>query len=127
MSALVIVAALAAGAVAALLRYATSLAFAGRPARLPWAVLIVNVVGSTIGGVALGLAQIGAISSDGRLILLGGLAGGLTTFSTFGVETIQLVLDRRRRAAVVSVVANVVLGVAAVVLGCCVVVWLATL
>jgi CrcB protein len=118
-SALVVAAALAAGAVGALLRYATSLAFAGRPARLPWAVLIVNVVGSIIGGIALGLAQAGVLGVDGRLILLGGLAGGLTTFSTFSVETIQLVHEGRRRAAVVSVLANLVLGVAAVVGACC--------
>ena len=68
-------------------------AFARTPSRLPWAVLIVNVVGSLVGGVVLGLAQAGVIGADLRLILLSGFAGGLTTFSTFSVETIQLIDD----------------------------------
>jgi len=122
-SALVIVAAVAAGAVGAVLRYLTARAFATHPSRLPWAVLIVNVVGSLIGGVALGLAQAGAWGADARLIVLSGFCGGLTTFSTFSVETIQLTLEGRMRAAVASVAANVVLGIAAAALGF----WLVTL
>lgn len=124
MSALVVVSALAAGALGAVLRYATSIAFGRMPARLPWAVLLVNVVGSLIGGIVLGLVQSGIIGDDLRLILLSGFAGGLTTFSTLSVETIQLVLLGRWRSAVLSVAANLVLGVAAVVLGCCLVFWL---
>jgi CrcB protein len=126
-SALVVAVILIAGATGALLRYGVSAAFARMPARLPWAVFLVNVVGSLVGGIVLGLVQAGVISHDIRLILLTGFAGGLTTFSTLSVETIQLVMIGRWRSAVVSVVANVVFGVAAVVLGCCAVLWLATL
>ncbi len=100
MSALVIVVTLVAGATGALLRYGVSAAFARMPARLPWAVLIVNVVGSLVGGIVLGLVQAGVISHDLRLILLTGFAGGLTTFSTLSVETIQLVMIGRWRSAV---------------------------
>jgi CrcB protein len=118
-SAGVLVAALAAGAGGALLRYLVSVLAARRAAArgdatpFPWAVLVVNVVGSAIGGAVLGLAQVGGVSADARLILLSGLCGGLTTFSTFGVETVQLVIDGRARAALVSVSANLVLGLAA--------------
>ena len=114
-----LVAALAAGAGGALLRYLVSVLAARRAAArgdatpFPWAVLVVNVVGSAIGGAVLGLAQVGGVSADARLILLSGLCGGLTTFSTFGVETVQLVIDGRARAALVSVSANLVLGLAA--------------
>lgn len=125
MSALVIVVTLLAGATGALSRYGVSAAFARMPARLPGAVLIVNVVGSLVGGIVLGLAQTGVISHDLRLILLTGFAGGLTTFSTLSVETIQLVMIGRWRSAVLSVVANVVLGVSAVLIGCCAVVLVA--
>ena len=120
-----LVSALAAGALGALLRYATSIAFVRRPSRLPWAVLLVNVVGSLVGGIVLGLVQAGVIGADLRLILLSGLAGGLTTFSTFSVETIQLVMIGRWRSALVSVVANLVLGIGAVVFGCCAVLLMA--
>ena len=51
--------------------------------------------GSAIGGVAVGLATTGVISPDLRLILVGGFAGGLTTFSTWSVETIQLFMERQ--------------------------------
>jgi len=118
-SAVVVVGALAAGALGALLRYATSIAFSRRPSRLPLAVLLVNVVGSLVGGIVLGLVQTGVVGADLRLILLSGFAGGLTTFSTFSVETIQLIMIGRWRSALVSVVANLVLGVGAVLLGCC--------
>ena len=125
MSALVVAVILAAGAIGALLRYGVSSTFARMPARLPWAVFIVNVAGSLVGGIVLGLVQAGVISHDLRLILLTGFAGGLTTFSTLSVETIQLVMIGRWRSAVVSVVANVVLGVGAVALGCCAVLLIA--
>ncbi len=115
MSALVIGVAMLAGALGALLRYAASTVL-GR-ARLPWAVLLVNAIGSLIGGVVIGLVQSGAIGSDARLIVLSGFAGGLTTFSTFSVETVQLALAGRWRTALGSVLANLLLGVGAAVLG----------
>ncbi len=100
------------GGVGTLARYLVTLAYAKRSG-LPWAVFTVNIVGSGIGGVAVGLATTGAISPDLRLIFVGGLAGGLTTFSTWSVETIQLVQRGKWRVALLSVVANLVLGVGA--------------
>ena len=119
MNAVVVLTALAAGALGAVARYLVSVlavrraAARGVAAPFPWAVLIVNAVGSAVGGAVLGLAQAGALTADVRLILLSGFCGGLTTFSTFGVETVQLVIDGRVRVAVVSVASNVVVGVAA--------------
>ena len=104
---------LAAGAVGAVLRFLVTRAFAARPV---WAVLVVNVVGSAIGGGVLALAQLGGLSGDIRLILLTGFCGGLTTFSTFGVETVQLVLGGRVKVAALSVLANLVLGIGAAAL-----------
>jgi CrcB protein len=106
-----VLATLAAGAIGAVLRYLAARA-ASRSA-LPWAVLVVNVVGSAVGGVVLGLAQLGSLSGDIRLVLLTGFCGGLTTFSTFSVETIQLVQSGRWRTAALSVAANLVLGIGA--------------
>ena len=106
----------AAGAVGAMIRYLISRAVPGHD-RFPWAVLVVNVVGSAIGGVVVGLATSGGVSSDIRLILVSGLCGGLTTFSTWSVETIQLVQAGRWRVAAASVIANLVLGSGAAALG----------
>jgi CrcB protein len=99
-----------AGGVASVLRYAVSLVFARR-GPLRWAVLIVNVVGSALGGAVLGLAQSGAISADLRLILLGGVAGGLTTFSTWSVETVELALAGKWRGAALNVGLNLLIGI----------------
>ena len=98
---------LLAGALGAVLRFLVA-----RLTPTPWAVLIVNVVGSFVGGVV-----IGATSGDLRVILLTGFCGGLTTFSSFTVETVQLVLEGRARRAVLSVGLNLVLGVGAAALG----------
>ena len=117
MSALVVAIALLAGALGALLRYGTTLLFGRLGGNLPWAVLVVNTVGSFIGGLVLGLVTTGAVGSEVQLILVGGLAGGLTTFSTFSVETVQLALTGRWRTATLSVAANLVLGIAAAVVG----------
>jgi fluoride exporter len=96
-----------AGAVGSVLRYLVGLA--GTRASWPWPVLLVNVVGSLVAGVG--------IHSDLSLIVVTGFAGGLTTFSTLSVETVQLAMTGRWRAAIASVTANLVLGIAAATAG----------
>lgn len=114
MTPLLAAAVVAAGGLAAAARYLVSWWFAGA-GRLPWAVLVVNVIGSALGGAVLGW---GAGLDDGiRLVLLTGVAGGLTTFSTLSVETMQLALAGRWRTAVGSVTLNLALGLAAVAAG----------
>ena len=115
MTPLIAVAVIAAGSIAAVVRYLVSQAFA-RGTGFPWAVLTVNLVGSLIGGAVLGLAERAAVGADLRIILLTGLCGGLTTFSTFSVETIQLLQAGKTRVAVLSVAGNLVLGVGAAAL-----------
>ena len=110
---LVVVAVLVAGAVGAVLRYALSRAFPVRPGHLPGGILIVNVVGSGVAGVLIGLAERAALDGDLRLILVTGFCGGLTTFSTWTVETIELFDGGRWRAAILNVVVTLVLGLAA--------------
>lgn len=102
----IVVLVLAAGAVGAVLRWLTSLAFAR--SRFPWAVLVVNVVGSALAGAVAAIAP-----ADIQLIVVTGFCGGLTTFSTFSVETVQLIEQRRLGHALLSVAGNLVLGLGA--------------
>jgi CrcB protein len=97
----------AAGAVGTLVRYLVGRA--GAKASWPWPVLLVNVVGSLVAGVAM--------HTDLALIVVTGFAGGLTTFSTFSVETVQLAGQGRWRAAAANVGANLGLGLAAATAG----------
>ncbi|PRY68157.1 camphor resistance protein CrcB [Glaciihabitans tibetensis] len=106
---LVAAAAVLCGGVASVLRYLVSVLLGGR-GTLQWAVLVVNVVGSALGGAVLGLAESGVISTDLRLILLGGVAGGLTTFSTWSVETVELALTGKWFRSALNVGLNIVLG-----------------
>jgi CrcB protein len=117
-TAAIVAAALVAGALGALLRYGITHAFRLSPGRLPWAVLLVNVLGSFVAGIAIALAS---LDPDGglRLIAVSGFAGGLTTFSTFSVETVQLALDGRWRTVLGSVLGNVLGGIVAFVLAWC--------
>lgn len=117
MSVVVVAVALLAGALGALLRYGTTRLFARLNDELPWAVLTVNTMGSFVGGLVLGLVTTGAVGADIQLIAVGGFAGGLTTFSTFSVETVQLAIARRWGIVAATVGANLALGIAAAVLG----------
>lgn len=102
------------GAIGSVLRYAVAGALHGTHFAL--ATLIVNVVGCFL---------LGALVSDGvvtneRLAFLAhpaltvGLLGGLTTFSTFGFQTMLYVEQRHFSMAALNVVSNVALGLLAV-------------
>lgn len=117
MTPLLVLAVAVGGALGAVLRHLASavlasVSLAGR-GRIPWGVLVVNVVGSFIAGLALGLP----LDPTAKLIVLTGFCGGLTTFSTLSVDTVQLILDGKRRAAAVSVLLTLALGIPAVLLG----------
>ena len=104
------------GALGAVLRQLTSVSLAER-GRIPWGVLVVNLVGSFIAAVALAAPLGDVYTSTLQLIIVSGLCGGLTTFSTLAVETVQLVLDGKHRAASASVALNLAVGVPAALLG----------
>jgi len=114
-SAGVVAAVLVAGAVGAVIRYALSRRYPVRPGHLPGGILIVNVVGSALAGAILGLAERAALGADVRLILVTGFCGGLTTFSTWCVETIELVDGGRWRAAVLNILVTVTVGLGAAI------------
>lgn len=79
--------------------------------------LCVNAVGCLLIGLMMALAERESISPTMKLILVTGLLGSLTTFSTFGVETVELAQNGRLPAAFANVAANLVLGLPCVLLG----------
>jgi CrcB protein len=83
----------------------------------PAGTLTVNVVGCFCVGAFLHLVEDrGMFGPEARLFFAVGVLGGFTTFSAFGYETVEL-LRGGVRLAVLNVAANVVLGLAAVLLG----------
>lgn len=108
-----VAAVLVAGALGAIARYALSRAFPSRRGALPGAILIANAVGCALAGIVLGLAERALLSPDFRLILLTGFCGGLTTFSTWTVETVELIHDRRVGVAVLNITVTLAVGITA--------------
>lgn len=102
------------GAVGAPLRYLTDLFVQSRHDTVfPWGTFTVNVVGSLIlGGVAAGVNEHGAPGWLLTLIGTGG-CGALTTFSTFGFETVRLFEDGARLVAGLNVLVSLIVGFAA--------------
>ncbi|RNL57008.1 CrcB family protein [Arthrobacter oryzae] len=108
------------GMTGALLRFAVDSWFAHHPGRhphWPWATLTVNTAGSFLFGVAIGLAGHLAIGAEALTALTAGLAGGLTTFSSWTTATVRLASETRYRAAGLNVAANLLLGLVAASLG----------
>ncbi|MEV7472765.1 CrcB family protein [Pseudarthrobacter oxydans] len=92
---------------------------AGDPVRLhwPWATLLVNVAGCFIIGAAHGLTVGLGLGAEWQAALATGLAGGLTTFSSWTTATVRLLSEERLGSAAVNVAANLVLGLAAAAAG----------
>ncbi|GLZ33895.1 putative fluoride ion transporter CrcB 2 [Lentzea sp. NBRC 105346] len=77
----------------------------------PWGTLTVNVAGCFLLGLLAG-------ASSTWMPLLGtGFCGGLTTYSTFGYETVRLLERREFRFGLLNVVVSIALGVGAARLG----------
>lgn len=105
MIALLVVLGAAAGAP---LRYATDRLVQARYGA-PWGTFVVNAVGSFVLGLVVGASAAPEVAA-----LVGtGFCGALTTYSTFGLETVQLGETGRRGAALLNAVGSVVLGLAA--------------
>jgi len=84
----------------------------GRPS-FPWATLTVNIVGSMVLGAAAALAARGVVSSPWLTVLGVGLAGGLTTFSTFALDVVELARERRVTRALLDIALHLTLGLGA--------------
>lgn len=105
------------GAAGAVARYAAGQALGPpRPGAFPWHTFAVNVAGSMILGLVLAL-----IPADDprhlRALLAVGFCGGLTTFSTFGYETVSLLQARAFGVAVAYAGGSFAVGLLAVVMG----------
>jgi len=83
----------------------------------PWATLLVNVVGSFILGVVVAVAARHAVSETVRLVIGVGFCGGLTTFSTYSYESLDLLRRNKQRHATAYAVVTIVAGLAAAALG----------
>ena len=106
-------------------RYWCSLAVAtATGSAFPWGTMTVNVVGSALIGVALGVVepesrwQLPTVTRDfiNHFFMIGVL-GGFTTFSSFSLQTLSLIREQHWGQAGANVVLSVFLCLLAVSLG----------
>ena len=109
----------AGGAVGALLRFWMSTAVYAHAGRgFPWGTLAVNVLGSLLMGLLYAwLLERAVAGPAARAFLLIGLLGAFTTFSTFSIETMNLIEAGQLSRALFNMLLSVVLCVAAAALG----------
>ncbi len=111
---------MAGGALGTLARYVVSVLALPISRELPWGTIIINVTGSFVIGFfgTLTLAHGRYPVPEGvRLFVMIGLCGGYTTFSSFSLQTLDLLRSGAVVRATVNIAASVALCVAAVAVG----------
>lgn len=101
----------------AVLRYAVDRAVARAASRWPAGTLVVNLSGSLLLGLLVGLAAHHGVSERSVLVIGTGFAGGYTTLSTWAWESLALGLRGDRGAAVLNVIGSIALGLGAAAAG----------
>ncbi|MGI8628173.1 MAG: fluoride efflux transporter CrcB [Geodermatophilaceae bacterium] len=87
--------------------------------RFPWGILLCNLAGSLVLGVVAGIA----VDTEWNAVVGTGFCGTLTTYSTFGYDTVRLAQRGRDGErgqsvrALLNVVGSIVLGVGAAIAG----------
>jgi fluoride exporter len=84
----------------------------------PYGTMVVNIVGCLLIGVLSQMDELrGILSTETRLLLLVGVLGAFTTFSTFSNETLNLLTENKIGFALLNVVVSVTVGLGAVWIG----------
>ena len=102
------------GAIGAVFRYLIGLIPLEAQSGFPFKTLVINIAGSFVIGVIAVLAQKQSLSPSVVMLLKTGVCGGFTTFSTFALESNQLISSGNYMFAAIYMCASVLLSVAAV-------------
>ena len=99
------------GAVGSVCRYLVSRMM---ESSFPWGTLTVNIIGSLLIGLLVGLTSKDIVSQEMKLLLVTGFCGGFTTFSTFANESFGMMKAGDALQMALYVSASVVIGILAV-------------
>ena len=109
------------GAFGSMARYGSNNLVAGwLGAHFPWGTLFINILGSLVIGFFAALTGPGGrfhllVSNDARLFVMVGICGGDTTFTSFSLQTLDLMRDGHLMRAGLNVVGSVALCLAALI------------
>lgn len=102
------------GAIGSVLRYVAQSLF---QSTFPWGTMIVNWAGCLAIGLIWGLTERFEISPSVRLFVMVGVLGGFTTFSSFALESHNLLADGEWRYALGYILGSNVVGIVLVFAG----------
>jgi len=106
------------GGIGSALRYAIGRIFNTSSAGYPWDTFSVNIIGSLLIGVFMGIAlKNNNLSGNQTLLLVTGLCGGFTTFSAFAYENQQFLKEGDLTSFAIYTLGSLSLGILAVFLG----------
>lgn len=115
MTPLLFLAAVLSCGVGSTLRYAISRL--DRRGAFPWPTMVSNIAGSALMGAVASAVVVGGAPVGWLIVLGGGLAGGLSTFSTLAVDAVILWREGRPRATITYLAASLATGSVAAGLG----------
>lgn len=98
-------------------RFAVSMAFSRNPQAFPLATFVSNALASFILGALTGYLLARGESNNMKLLIATGFCGGFSTFSTFSLETFQLIQKGDVKTAMLNVALNIVICYLAVWMG----------
>lgn len=108
------------GALGSVARYWLSFFMAPISKELPWGTITINIVGSFViaffGVLTFGHAKF-PVNENIRLFVMVGICGGFTTFSSFSLQSFELLKKGDINAAFLNIVISVLSCLAAVALG----------
>jgi CrcB protein len=111
---------MAGGALGTLARYTLSFLAIPISSELPWGTIIINIVGSFIigffGTMTLAHGRF-PVSEELRMFVMVGICGGFTTFSSFSLQTLDLLRAGAITRAAINIGMSVALCVIAVAAG----------
>ncbi len=109
---------LSGGAIGTVLRYLVS-GYSHRifETTFPLGTLVVNLVGSFLIGLTWGLTESQNFSPNLKAFIFIGIFGGFTTFSSFSLETLELIRSGAAGLGILNILLSNILGLGLVFLG----------
>lgn len=102
------------GAIGAMMRFWMAAVLNSADYKLPYATLTCNILGSLIMGVLFVLImEKGRLPAELRPLLMTGMLGAFTTFSTFSLETVSMLHEGHVAQALIYILLSVVFSIVA--------------
>ena len=114
MNFLSLILAIIAGGVGAGLRYSATVFAPAKKDGFPFAIFVVNAAGSLLVGLLTALLVNAFVSPEVAFVLVAGFCGGLTTMSTFAVDSIERLRAGHWMVAGLNIVGSTAVGLLAV-------------